>query len=238
MQWGGAITLVSNETGHDLSTIGGRLKWARVTRTDLSQEELADRAGVSQGTIGNIESGARKNPRELLAIARAANVSAEWLKSGKGLPGPVTYQSPANEADSVISAREPSSSTYLVGSILKDTKTLPEVVQRGEVMQLLAAGELPQEFCLVLEDDSMSPTHPPGTEIQFLRVRKLEEVRDVKDVVLAQVGNALLARHFRRLVGEQFELKPFNPIYPEFTSEKVSIQIIAVGKRFTHGPAE
>lgn len=148
---------------------------------------------------------------------------------------------PANVIDvqaRVISAREPSGSTYLVGSSLKDTKTLPQVVQKGEVMQLLAARELPQEFCLVLEDDSMSPTHPPGTEIQFLRVDKLEEVRDVKDVVLAQVGNTIFVRHFRRLIGGLFELKPFNSIYPEFNSENVDIQVIAVGKRFTHGPAE
>ena len=38
---------------------------------------------MSAGTIGNIESGARKNPRELLAIAKAVGVRAEWLRDGK-----------------------------------------------------------------------------------------------------------------------------------------------------------
>lgn len=63
-------------------TIAERLTDAR-EKEGLSQAELASRAGVSQGTIGNIESGARKNPRELLAIARVLNVEPEWLKTGK-----------------------------------------------------------------------------------------------------------------------------------------------------------
>ncbi len=64
-------------------TIAERLKSAREA-AGLRQDELAKNAGVSQGTIANIEGGIRKNPRELLAIARAVGVNAEWLKSGKG----------------------------------------------------------------------------------------------------------------------------------------------------------
>ena len=63
-------------------TIADRLTETREA-AGLSQAELASMAGVSQGTIGNIEAGIRKNPRELLAIAKALNVEAEWLKSGK-----------------------------------------------------------------------------------------------------------------------------------------------------------
>ena len=70
----GSITVVIN--------ISERLKEAREA-SGLKQQELATAAGVSQGTIANIESGFRKNPRELLAIAKALNVHAEWLKSGK-----------------------------------------------------------------------------------------------------------------------------------------------------------
>jgi transcriptional regulator with XRE-family HTH domain len=66
-----------------LLSIAERLKSAREA-ANLRQDELAARAGVSQGTIANVEGGFRKNPRELLAIARALGVNAEWLKSGKG----------------------------------------------------------------------------------------------------------------------------------------------------------
>lgn len=50
----------------------------------MSQQQLADKAGVRQSTIGNIEAGSRKNPRDLLAIARALQVHPDWLKSGIG----------------------------------------------------------------------------------------------------------------------------------------------------------
>lgn len=66
----------------DVITIAERLRSAR-EKAGLTQGELANAAGVTQGTVANIESGLRKSPRELLAIARAVNVNAEWLKSGK-----------------------------------------------------------------------------------------------------------------------------------------------------------
>lgn len=50
----------------------------------LSQAQLAARAGCSQGTIGNIESGTRTNPRNLLALAAALEVYPEWLETGDG----------------------------------------------------------------------------------------------------------------------------------------------------------
>jgi transcriptional regulator with XRE-family HTH domain len=49
-----------------------------------TQAVLAERAGVSQSTIGNLESGTRSRPRNLLAIASALGVSAVWLEFGTG----------------------------------------------------------------------------------------------------------------------------------------------------------
>lgn len=71
------------ETFTDVKTIAERTKAAREA-LGLNQVELANSAGVAAGTIGNLEAGTRKNPRELLAIAAALKVNAEWLKSGKG----------------------------------------------------------------------------------------------------------------------------------------------------------
>ncbi|CAB4126102.1 LexA SOS-response transcriptional repressors (RecA-mediated autopeptidases) [uncultured Caudovirales phage] len=66
-----------------LATISERLKHARKLK-GWSQEQLAKAAGVNQSTIGNIESGLRKSPRELLAIAACMEVKPEWLKWGTG----------------------------------------------------------------------------------------------------------------------------------------------------------
>lgn len=84
MQPCGLITNVKKEDGTaDLRTLAGRLKWARLQRK-LSQTELARRAGVAQGTIGNLESGGRKDPRRIVEIAGALYCSPAWLASGRG----------------------------------------------------------------------------------------------------------------------------------------------------------
>lgn len=64
-------------------TLGERLAKAR-DRAGMSQSDLARKAGVSQSTIGNLEAGIRKRPRDLLPIARALHVSPDWLATGAG----------------------------------------------------------------------------------------------------------------------------------------------------------
>lgn len=49
-----------------------------------SQEELARRSGVSQGLISQFENGVNKGSSYLIAIARALDVEADWLETGKG----------------------------------------------------------------------------------------------------------------------------------------------------------
>lgn len=82
MQVPGPITFVKTEKP-ELRTLADRLKWARAKRK-LSQTHLAKAAGVSQGTIGNLESGERKSARKLASIAAALQVNPLWLETGKG----------------------------------------------------------------------------------------------------------------------------------------------------------
>lgn len=72
----------------DVMTLAERIKQAR-EKSGLTQSELAKKAGVSQGTIANLESGFRKQPRNLLALARALNVDVDWLDGGR-----VSYTAP------------------------------------------------------------------------------------------------------------------------------------------------
>lgn len=84
MQAACLITTVKKEDGApDLSTLGRRVAWAR-TQRKLTQQALADRVHVKQSMIGNLESGTRKRPRELLAIAKALYANPEWLETGRG----------------------------------------------------------------------------------------------------------------------------------------------------------
>lgn len=81
-----------------METLATRLIHAREL-ANLTQEKLAKKAGVSQGTIGNAESGVRKNPRELNAIAQALRVNYDWLRFGKGPMRPLLAPVMADPSD-------------------------------------------------------------------------------------------------------------------------------------------
>jgi transcriptional regulator with XRE-family HTH domain len=72
-------------TGEMMKTLAARLQWAR-TNMNLSQEALAKAAGLSQSTIGNLESGLRLTARRITAIADVLDVNPTWLSEGKGNP--------------------------------------------------------------------------------------------------------------------------------------------------------
>ncbi|RKU03377.1 phage repressor protein [Burkholderia sp. Nafp2/4-1b] len=66
-----------------MDTLASRLKQARLA-AKLSQGQLARLVGVSQGLIGQIESHKNQGSRHITALARAVNVSPDWLETGKG----------------------------------------------------------------------------------------------------------------------------------------------------------
>lgn len=66
-----------------MQTLSNRLIEARTER-GWSQQMLADKAGVSQSLIGNLESGVQRGSTKLTKIADALGVSAHWLADGKG----------------------------------------------------------------------------------------------------------------------------------------------------------
>ena len=64
--------------------IGERLKEARKS-FNISQDNLADKIGVSRGVITNIEHG-KTEPTQLVlnAICNALSINKEWLLNGTG----------------------------------------------------------------------------------------------------------------------------------------------------------
>lgn len=71
-----------NNIGMDTATYGERLKAARHA-LKLSQTAFAQKAGVSQTTISDIERGRNDNSKDIVAIAKAAGRSPEYLLTGK-----------------------------------------------------------------------------------------------------------------------------------------------------------
>ena len=62
-----------------------RLRHARKAR-NLTQQRLASLSGIKQGSISDLERGESKAFRgnTLLSLAKALNVSPEWLSHGRG----------------------------------------------------------------------------------------------------------------------------------------------------------
>ncbi len=70
-----------------MKTIGQRIKWARTRQTNnMSQAELASKAGVSQSCVASLELGKKGAPRDynIDKLASALGVSKNWLKTGIG----------------------------------------------------------------------------------------------------------------------------------------------------------
>lgn len=65
----------------DLTTLGGRLRHVR-RENDLTQEQLAVRAGTSQAVIQKIENGKSLRPRKIDRIAEVLSVNPAWLQFG------------------------------------------------------------------------------------------------------------------------------------------------------------
>jgi transcriptional regulator with XRE-family HTH domain len=68
---------------HDVKTIAERLKYARGLRK-LSQTQLAERVGVKQSAVGNIEAGVREGLGTLPQLAEALGIRLKWLRDHTG----------------------------------------------------------------------------------------------------------------------------------------------------------
>jgi len=65
----------------DMDTLADRVRKAR-SELGLTQQQLAERAGMRQQGIQSIEDGTSKRPRRLVELARALGKTPEWLMDG------------------------------------------------------------------------------------------------------------------------------------------------------------
>lgn len=150
-----------------METAAQRLKFARKLR-GLNQVQLAGKAGVATGTVGNIEAGTRGIQGSALKLAKALAVDPNWLADGEGeaptpakaAPTPKPSSAPMAQAETtsaptLAQALEALSSTFartpegtrntvatLVASAIKDPATLPDCLRALDALAQYSAASL------------------------------------------------------------------------------------------------
>lgn len=207
-----------NNSGMELKD---RIKLAR-QRAGFSQKQAADKSGLDQATISNLERGKHLGSSHLLQIADALSVSFRWLSAGVG-----EMQLGTNDNHGVYDAnttlvaqpmhyhRYPVVSEVQAGWFAECVVPYPPgMEERHETSDYAAKGAA---FWLEVTGDSMTapsgarPSIPEGT---FVLVDTGIEATPGK-LVVAQLDESNEAT-FKKLVidGGQKYLKPLNPAYP------------------------
>lgn len=71
-------------TQKSLDSFAERLTFLR-EQNQLTQAQLAAKSGLSQATIGNLETGRNKGTKKILELAKALHITPEWLIQGGNL---------------------------------------------------------------------------------------------------------------------------------------------------------
>lgn len=200
------IVTQASATFTDVNDIAERLRDAREA-AGLTQPQLAARAGVSPGTIGNIESGYRKEPRQLLAIAAALGVNAEWLQSGRGVRQAQLILHPV--AHDLSQAQPSVDAPHLKWE---------DLMQGSE--------HLPAVYTLEVLDDSMAPLLNPGDRAEFDRTAAISSSRR-RVLVRDNAGNHYIREYRERRPGI-WQAVALNQAYLPLDSEADGLQVVAV----------
>ena len=198
-----------------MNSIAQRLKQAREA-AGMTQPALAEMAGVSQDTIGNIESGLRKRPRELLSIAAALGVNPSWLETGKGqmrsgvvTPGESSHGiTDASEKLPLIvdmqagntSRRAPVIAWARLGDVVFE-----EVINKANSLAFAPIGDHGDRVILVpIADDALAPRLRIGDMVAIDLDNKQPD-RDQVTLFMAKADGAFFLRRYQPLVAPHFE---------------------------------
>lgn len=185
-----------------MATLGENLKKIRKAKK-LTQKDLAQRSGVKQSVISDLETGNAKTTGSILELAAALGVSAEELK--KGVVGEVE---PSN-AIPVKARMAPVLSWVQAG-----TMTNVESVDMSQVEEWLPLPEGDCEKCFYLKVQGLS-NYPEFHEGDYILVDPTLPFGDMNSgdiIVVRKFDDAT----FKRLVIEPDGTKYLQAINPEF----------------------
>lgn len=197
-----------------------RIRLAR-KKAKLSQQQAAEKAGIDQATISNLERGRHHSSTHLLKIADALDVSYRWLTTGLGDMQSVEDSRASYVANTNATAqplryyRYPVISSVQAGKFAECVVPYPAgMEEQHESTDYNAKGPA---FWLEVAGDSMTapagvrPSIPEGT---LVLVDTGIEATPGK-LVVAQLDESNEATFKKYIVesGQKY-LKPLNPAYP------------------------
>jgi len=204
-------------------SIGGRVKLARKA-AGLTQSDLAEKVGIKQSTISELERGDSRSTTHLALIAKFCSVSTEYLQGISDSSLPINY------------APDPSN---LGGERLHVARYVPEIslVQAGEWTEVSVQQDLdsavhwpcpvkcgPDTFALRVEGLSMSPDFPPG--IIIFVDPEVQPESGKKVVAFLEDENTATFKQYFEDAGKKF-LKAMNPDWPtQYTEINGNCRII------------
>jgi len=186
-------------------TLAKRLIEAR-EKSGLTQAQLAEKVGIKQQSIYQIEDGQTKKPRHIEKIAEVLNVSSSWLLFGE--PG---------GAEIINKNKVPVYSWDGIFNEKKITDFIDPVILSSN------------NFALKVEDDSMrnfyehTPTFPAGT---IIIINNKTEAKPGKYVIARQKDNPDAIPIFRRYIASTAgkKLMPLNgALYDKEDAENFDI---------------
>lgn len=224
----------------ELKTLADRMVWARQQKSerlnrDISQQAIADLAGVAQGTIGNLESGRGDSARKITSIAKALEVDPTWLESGKGDP-----HSPIVKIESIAHVERKHSNEFEIpqydtggsmgrGIILKDQ---PGIISGWNVTQEWLNKNVPDHtgignLAIVTGfGPSMRPLFNPGDPLLVDRGVTTAK-RDA--IYFFRVGDEGFIKHLQRVPGIGLVAISENKIYRDWTiTEDMDFEVLAL----------
>ena len=160
-----------------LDSLAARLRSAREAK-GLTQDQLAAAAEMKQSDISKLENGRILKTTGIARLATAVGRSATWLETGEeaAVSGVLDTSRPARPAH----------------PLSPDGNTIAPQTMRWGVMMKKEPEELPDEFRVVLEDDSMAPDARAGWAVEL--DKRLDP--RIGDDVLVRLGNK--EYHYRR----------------------------------------
>lgn len=201
-----------------LDTLAARLKFAR-TRRGITQDTLADLAGMKQPDVSKIERGAILQTTGISRLAYALDVDPRWLETGQ-YPEPDFLVAPSELDKDSLQKR--------FGEAHSMSDILPRVNSTIIDWEEALTTDI-ERFSLRVRDDSMEPLLNVGDLAHFRRIAMDGHIQPGKHVLIIDRDENLYIREYRVRRPGQWQGMPINDRgFDPLDSVEDGLQIVAL----------